>query len=95
MSVLRPSLAQTRDPAESDVVLALSHVSVDFPVEDDRVSAVSDVSLSVVFNELDVGRLQIEPAAVRHGVPRVHCEVENDLLDLARIGVDITDLLVE
>ena len=52
MTAAHPSLARNRDSGKSDVVLALTHVSVDFAVEDDRVSAVTDVSLSVARGEI-------------------------------------------
>ena len=41
----------------------------------------------VVFVEIDVGGLERQAAALRHGVARVHGEVQDDLLDLARIGL--------
>ena len=41
--------------------------------------------------EFDVGGLDCELAALRHRVPRVHDQVHDDLLDLARIGLHVAE----
>ena len=52
MSAPSPIPVRPPDSAVTDAVLVLSHLSVDFAVEEDRVSAVTDVSLSVARGEI-------------------------------------------
>ena len=52
MSAPSPIPVRPPDSAVPDAVLVLSHLSVDFVVEEDRVSAVTDVSLSIARGEI-------------------------------------------
>jgi oligopeptide/dipeptide ABC transporter ATP-binding protein len=52
MSLLAPRPLPATDPGATGDVLTLRHLSVEFALEDDRVSAVSDVSLSIARGEI-------------------------------------------
>ncbi len=39
------------------------------------------------FVEHDIGRLEREPAALRHRIARVHREIDDDLLQLTGVGL--------
>ena len=49
------------------------------------------VGAGVLVVELDVRGLDGQLAALRHGVARVDGEVHDDLLDLARVGLDVPE----
>src|SRR5260370_16458160 len=42
-----------------------------------------------------VGGLDLEFSARRHGIPGIHSQIHDDLLDLALVGFDISKLLIQ
>ena len=42
----------------------------------------------IAFLNIDVGRLHDEFAPLRHGIARIHAQIDDDLLDLPRITFD-------
>jgi len=58
-----------------------------------RAADLSRVLRGVPLVEVDGGRLDRDPSAVRHGIPGVDDEIDDHLLDLAPIGLDETGIL--
>jgi len=56
---------------------------------------VGTVSAGEGLVEVGVGGLDDDTSAAWHRVARVHDEVHDDLLDLARVGLDVSQIRLE
>ena len=50
------------------------------------------MSLGIFFVEVDIGSLNRQPAAVRHGIASIDGEIHDHLLDLPGIGLDLAEI---